>query len=667
MVKISVAVLDESSPRREPRQVSFIVPAFQATRTLRASVESIRQSAPPNSEVIIVDDGSLDDTPELAAELGDIVLNRPCQGGAARARNDGARVAVGEILFFVDSDVTVNPAAVTGALRRFEVGADAVFGAYEPLPPVAVRNAATTYKNILHHYTHLQGAGDAETFWSGFGAVRRKAFVAVHGFDPAVTTGADVEDIHLGYRLRAAGFRIVLDPTLQVQHHKHYTIRGMIASDIYHRAVPWTRTMLQLRTFDKDLNLRRGSMVAAAASAALPVTAVAAIWLGPPALAGTALVAGAWLALNRRFLLYVARTWSLRGAFQTAGFLYLYFLYGILGAGMGTAAFLLRHERQSMLNWLRLDSARDEVGQDDEVAVTLALTGHPGEAMAALGGLPSPAPWWELIVVGNRLPADLPEHAVFLYAPADATRNQMRQMALEAAKGTMFATIDAHCVPDPGWLDRVRTAAAGSVLVIGGSFHHDTRSLRSRADQVTRFWAWRPERRATWMVDHPATNAAFRTDVARTLGGFKEEGALIIRMAGFGARPVRFDPAMGVRFTAPPRLRTSITGVAGVNRLRASATARYFDIGLLHRLVLVAHCPAAGVLTLIRTVRDAAKERTADRTFVIGLPLIALEMSSVWAGRALGLLRPRKRGGMVLRTVDDVAALSEHDMPLAAP
>lgn len=666
-MRISSAVLDDWAPMRPACAVSFIVPAFQATRTLRASIESIREAAPSGSEVIIVDDGSLDDTLQLASGLGDIVLSRPCQGGAARSRNDGARVAAGEILFFVDSDVTVNPAAVTGALRRFDEGADAVFGAYEPLPPVEVRNAPTIYKNLLHHYTHLRGAGEAETFWSGFGAVRRSAFAAVRGFDPAVTTGADVEDIHLGYRLRGAGFRIVLDPTLQVQHHKHYTVRGMIASDIYHRAVPWTRTMLQMRTFDKDLNLRRSSISAAIASAALPVTVVAAVWVGPPALLGTAGVAMAWLALNRGFLLYVKRTWGVRGALQSAGFMYLYFLYGMLGTGLGTVAFLLRHERQAMLNWLRLDLSGDDADDNSGIAVTLAVVGHRGEAMAALAGLPPAAPWWELIVVSQEPSADTPGHATFLAAPAGASRNQMRQKALEAARGTMFATLDGHCVPDPGWLDRVREAAAGSVLVMGGSFHHDTRSLRSRADQVTRFWAWRPERRATWVVDHPASNAAFRTVVARRLGGFKEEGALIIRMAGFGARPVRFEPTMGVRFTGPPRLRTSVTGVAGVGRLRASASVRYFDIGWLHRLVLVAHSPAAGAVNLVRTVRTAVREGTADRTFVLSLPLITLEMASSWAGRTLGTLRPSKRGGVVPRLVGDLNALAQDDLPLAQP
>src|SRR5215210_4238185 len=81
-------------------QVSFIVPAFSAERTLAASLASIRAAAPPRSEIIVVDDGSLDGTACLASQLADRVVHRPCQGGVARARNDGSQVALGQILFF---------------------------------------------------------------------------------------------------------------------------------------------------------------------------------------------------------------------------------------------------------------------------------------------------------------------------------------------------------------------------------------------------------------------------------------------------------------------------------------------------------------------------------------------------------------------------------------
>jgi GT2 family glycosyltransferase len=634
--------------------VSFIVPAFQAAATLEDSVASIRAAAPPSSEVIIVDDGSFDSTPEIADRLGDVVLHQACQAGAARCRNDGARVARGDVLVFVDADVTVSPAAVHGLLRHIEDGADAAFGAYEPLPPPELRDAATTYKNLLHHHTHLRAAGQATTFWSGFGALRRDAFLAVNGFDPAVTTAADVEDVHLGYRLRAAGYDIVLDPTLQVLHHKRYTLKGVIVSDVLHRAVPWTRAMLSLRTFNADLNLRRQSLVAAPVSYAIPVAVASSWWWFVPGAVVTTALIGLWVALHRDFLGYAARAWSRRGAMYSAGLLYLYYLYGALGTVLGAGAYLLRPGPICVLNSLRLDRAGD---RHADVAVTVAVIVQSGEPARALEALPPLEPWWELIVCATQAVPHLPEGAQFILAPEGADRSQMRHLALLATRGEMFATIDARCVPVPGWLDRVRAVAAGNSLIVAGPFHHDRSGVLARAAQVVRYWHWRPERPAAWLVFHPATNAAFRTEVARQLGGFRVDGALMLRLSGFGARPVRFDPAMGVRVVDEPRSLRFVPAAAGIARLRASATVRYFDISRLHRLGLVLASPLSGLANLVKMVLEAIREGSADRTFWLALPFIAVGRASATAGRDLGLLRPKLRGGLVPRVVEDIAAL----------
>jgi GT2 family glycosyltransferase len=663
-----ISPLGDSVPRApaDTCSVSFVVPAFQAVRTLPASIASIRAAAPPDAEVIIVDDGSLDETATLAADLADVLVLRPCQGGAARCRNDGARVARGRVLVFVDSDVTVTPQAVSGLLAHIDGDADAAFGAYEPLPPLEVRNRATTYKNLLHHYTHMRSAGAAQTFWSGFGAIRRDAFWAVHGFDPAVSTGADVEDIHLGYRLNAAGFRIVLDPTLQVRHHKRYTVRGVVVSDVMHRAIPWTRALLQLRTFHADLNLRRAAMISAGAAWAAVGAVLAYLLLGGAVLVFGAASLGAWLILNRGFLRYSVTAWSRTGALACTGFLFLYSLYGPFGAALGTVAHVLRSQRVAQLNWLRLDpepESADPQGtkpsDDGDVVVTVAVVATHGEPLAALSGLPDPAPWWELVVVCHEKPAEVPPWAHVLLAPSPAsTRNAMRDQALHLARGEMFASLDASSVPTPGWLDRVCAAASRGDLVVAGSFAQDLRSIRHRAEQVSRYWSWRPERAAYWSTNHPATNAAFRTDVARALGGFHDEGALLLRMAGFGARPVRFDPGMQVRLSGPSMIREFVPGVGGISKLRAAASSRYFHLARASRLFFAATSPVSGVTDVLMTVRAAVREGTADRTFWRALPVIVAARGSHWVGRAWGLLQPSERGGLVPRSAVDLAELT---------
>jgi glycosyltransferase involved in cell wall biosynthesis len=666
-------------PAAEELDVSFIVPAFNAQRTLPATIASIRAAAPPSSEVIVVDDGSLDDTPILAAALADQLIRRPCQGGAARSRNDGARKARGRVLVFVDADVTVTPNAVRGILAHLDGGADAAIGAYEATPPPGCRNASSMYKNLIHHYTHLHGPPMATTFWSGFGAVSREAFLAVGGFDARVSTGADVEDIHLGYRLRRAGFSIRLDPGLQVSHHKRYTFRGVIVSDFIHRAVPWTRTMLELRTLERGMNLGGQAIVGAGLAIMVPVAAVATWWLGPWSLAAAAFALGAWVAVHARLLRYAREVWSVGGAVRTAGFMYLYYLYGTAGASLGAVAYALRHGPESALNQLRLadvasadrpatdGGARDggaEAHDRERVDVTVAVIAGPGEPLVACTTLPEPEPWWELIVVAPE-GVPVPDGARFELAPRHATRNEMRQIALTMGRGTVFAPINAESELDPGWLDRVRATATEPALVVAGSFHHDTRSAVARASQILRYWQWRPERRPGWMVDHPSTNTAYRASTARALGGFRIEGALIPRLAAFGARPVRFDPEMAVTLHLVPRPIRMLLGVVGIARLRASAAARYFDMGLPHRVVSVVLSPGLAALMLTRIVREARREGTADATFWKALPLVVAGVACHVVGRDIGLLRPRLRGGLVPRRAEDLVHL-EHEMPSTA-
>lgn len=654
--RISAVCMDGGAVARARCKVSFITPAFSAMRTLPACIRSIREAAPPGSEVIVVVDGALDDTPRLAEHLADKVVHRPCQGGAARSRNDGARAAAGEILFFVDADVTVNRAAVAGAIAHLEAGADAVFGAYEPLPPPGVRNLATTYKNLLHHYTHLRADTDASTFWSGFGAVRRDAFWAVGGFDPSVTTTADVEDIHLGYRLRAAGRTIRLDPSLQVQHHKRYTLRGVIESDVVHRAIPWTRAMLECKVVRPDMNLRRSAVAAALVAYAIPAALVGGVLIGPGSFLLAASLVALWMILNGAFLAYAYRHGGLVLAMYSTALVYLYHLYCPPGAGLGVASHLLHRRERARVNWLDLDATAQK---NPEIAVSVAVIAAGDEPLHPLGGLPPVGPWWELIVVSPVERCDLPPGARFLHVPSPSNRNEMRQRALEASRGEMLAFLDDDCVPGAGWLEQVRAAAAGPHLVEGGSFHHDRRSAGRRAAQVSRYWPWRPERGTAWMTDHPLTNVAFRRDVALLLGGFREDGALLPRMAWFGARPVRFNPRMAVHPRSSTACARFIRGAGGTARLQSAAESRYLDLHAATRVLVAALAPVVAGVTFTKIVATAVREGSADHSFVLSLPVVAAAVASGFVGRSLGLLLPQDRGGLVARDEQDLALLVE--------
>ena len=227
--------------------LSVIVPAHRCAGTLRAAITALLASDLPREvwELIVVDDASGDETPTVAEGVAERVIRLT---GSARgpgfARNRGVEQARAPIVAFVDADVCVHPET----LRRLhdalagDPTVSGVFGAYDTRPAAA--GVVSRYRNLLHHWTHLRSAGPASTFWAGCGAIRRDAFLAVGGFDTERYPRPTIEDIDLGHRLTAAGYRLVLRPEIQCTHLKRWTLRGMIVTDVRQRGVPWVRLLL---------------------------------------------------------------------------------------------------------------------------------------------------------------------------------------------------------------------------------------------------------------------------------------------------------------------------------------------------------------------------------------------------------------------------------------
>jgi hypothetical protein len=136
----------------------------------------------------------------------------------------------------------------------------AAFGSYDAEPDA--RDVLSQYRNLLHHFVHQTGQPAASTFWAGCGAIRRDAFLEVGGFDAAYTRPS-IEDIELGYRLRAAGGQIRLAKSIQVKHLKRWTFWGILKTDIRDRALPWTALIARTGTLPNDLNLQAASRASA--------------------------------------------------------------------------------------------------------------------------------------------------------------------------------------------------------------------------------------------------------------------------------------------------------------------------------------------------------------------------------------------------------------------
>lgn len=291
--------------------LSVVIPCFNAAETLAGCLDTLlERSRVPADEIIVVDDASQDRSVAVASRPGVELIIAETNAGPGVTRNLGAARAGGDVLVFVDADVAVAPDALGRLARHFVEDPDctAVIGSYDSEPEA--RNPVSEYRNLLHHYVHQHAPEQASHFWTGLGAIRKSTFEAVGGFDEA-EFGRAMEEIELGYRLRDAGYRIRLDRAVQGRHLKRWSFGSMARTDLFLRAIPWTRLLLTRKEMPADFSLGWGQRVSVVMAWLLPVALLAAlVW--PEALLVVPPALGLFVGVNLGFFRFLRtqRGWT---------------------------------------------------------------------------------------------------------------------------------------------------------------------------------------------------------------------------------------------------------------------------------------------------------------------------------------------------------------------
>jgi glycosyltransferase involved in cell wall biosynthesis len=332
-----------------PPLISVIIPVYNAAKELPRCLAALAQTEGVAWECIVVDDGSTDESALVAQAWGARVVSSGRRaGGPSHARNVGAAAATASLLCFLDADVLVRRDTLAQFVKLFaaDPGLTAAFGSYDTAPDAP--DVLSQYRNLLHHFVHQKGKEMASTFWSGCGAIRREAFVELGGFDAAYTRPS-VEDIDLGYRLRAAGKRIRLAKHIQVTHLKRWTLWGILKTDIRDRALPWTALIVRTRMLPNDLNLDLASRLSALSVYVLLGLLVLGWWL-PVLWLAAPLPLAVLFACNHDLYRFLAR---LRGRWFLVRVLplhWLYYAYSALVFGGGLLLGPLLYRRRA---WAR--------------------------------------------------------------------------------------------------------------------------------------------------------------------------------------------------------------------------------------------------------------------------------------------------------------------------
>ena len=309
-------------------------------------VLAILDSTATNAEVVFVFDGAAPPAPAWLDRPDVRIVNTGTRSGPAIARNLAAESARGKILFFVDADVELAADAVDRIHATFAADPDLVglFGTYDDEP--AAVGLVSTFRNLLHHHTHVSHPGRASTFWSGCGAMRTTAFLDIGGFAEKFAYPS-VEDIELGMRVADNGGRILLTPDVRCKHLKHWTLVSMVVTDIVHRATPWTRLIMNSHNLPATLNLDWRGRLSGICSVLLAACLAVAVFV--PVALWAALACGLVLvALNSGFYGLCVRKRGVGFAVASFALHWLYFVYSSLTFGVVTLHELWRRSRRSV-------------------------------------------------------------------------------------------------------------------------------------------------------------------------------------------------------------------------------------------------------------------------------------------------------------------------------
>lgn len=331
-------------PMASPK-ISVILPVHNGDRYLARTIPAIRASAYENFELLVVDDASSDGTRDLLTRFpADVLIENAAQLGPFASRNIGARRASGDIFFFTDADVLLQPDTLARVAQRLaEPGAGAVIGLYSAAD--SADNLWMFYKTTWIRFSYLQAPEQVSWFFTAVGGLRRETWEKCGSFHTQFSIRTGGGDIDYGRRLVAQGTTIQLDRELEVRHLKHFTLRSLLRNDLQ-RAFGYSRLGLQAwrqrqvagAAPPRGIANVGGSFVGGVISASLLLVAFV---MGAPALLRWGLCLS-WFGVNRSFLGYVLQETRLVRVPLLVTVLYVDQLTCALGVAGAVASELVR-------------------------------------------------------------------------------------------------------------------------------------------------------------------------------------------------------------------------------------------------------------------------------------------------------------------------------------
>lgn len=207
--------------------VSIIIPTFNGASRIGHCLDALlQQTAGQNAEILVVNDGSTDNTLDAIQRYSGVRLITQANAGPAAARNRGAMEAHGSIILFTDDDCVPMPDWLDAMLEYFtDPEVVGVKGAYHTRQSSLVaRFVQIEYEDRYRLMARLDFIDFIDTYSAGF---RRDRFLKMIGYDTSFPV-ACAEDVELSYRMSARGWKMKFAPGAIVYHTHPDTLAGYL-------------------------------------------------------------------------------------------------------------------------------------------------------------------------------------------------------------------------------------------------------------------------------------------------------------------------------------------------------------------------------------------------------------------------------------------------------
>ncbi|HZN37839.1 MAG TPA: glycosyltransferase [Planctomycetota bacterium] len=205
-------------------RMSVVICTYNGARTLRECLEGATQLDYPDFEVIVVIDGSTDNSLKIANEFPFRVVHCAQNRGLSHVRNVGMHAATGEIVAYLDDDAYPDPLWLRRLAIAFERSGHAGIGGPN-LPPPGDGLLAECVANSPGNPLHVLLTDELAEHIPGCNmAFRRSCLLAINGFDVTYRRAGD--DVDLCWRIQDRGWTIGFDPAAFVWHHRRGSIKA---------------------------------------------------------------------------------------------------------------------------------------------------------------------------------------------------------------------------------------------------------------------------------------------------------------------------------------------------------------------------------------------------------------------------------------------------------